>query len=124
MEEVGLRSLLLLVVNGGAGVLVYAWLQKAAWYQNIEAPDVKRWIAAGITAGLAVLAYLALVVLGFAELPQADWRSWLIQLANIFIGAFVAFGTSQLSHTRDLKARYLERQAANERAKAGRYRGR
>jgi hypothetical protein len=109
-EVLGLEQVLLIVVNGGLGAIIYAGLNKAAWYQAIAEPDLKRWIAAGITAASAVLAWLALVGLQFFPLPASDWRSWLVQLANIAIGAFASFETATLLHTKVEKREYAAAQ--------------
>jgi len=98
-----LEQLLLLVIDGGAGLLIYSRLEKAAWYKAIEEADYKRWIAAGLTALFAVLAWGLGAILNVFELPAGDWRSWVIQIAEIAIGAFVAFGVATLGHTKVLK---------------------
>jgi len=100
-----LEQLLLLVVDGGAGLFIYSRLEKAEWYQSIEESDYKRWIAAGLTALFAILAWGVGVALEVFELPTGDWRTWVIKLAEIGIGAFVAFGSATLGHTKVLKKR-------------------
>lgn len=98
-----LEQLLLLVIDGGAGLLIYSRLEKAEWYQTIPEADYKRWIAAGLTALFAVAAWGIGVVLGIFELPVGDWQAWVTQIAEIAIGAFVAFGAATLGHTKVMK---------------------
>lgn len=103
-----LEQLLIYVVDGGLGVFIYSQLEKAKWFQAILESDYKRWIAAGITALSALLAWGAGVALGFFSLPDATWQSWVIKVVEIALGVFTTFGTSQLAHTRALKATRVE----------------
>ena len=99
-----LRSLLELVIGGGAaGTLAYFVLGKWSWYAERSA-DTKRLIALGANAGLAVVAYLAMLGMGYMDAP-VDGRAWVEGIANIVIGlGSTAFATSQVWHTRELRS--------------------
>jgi hypothetical protein len=123
---VTLEQLLVLLVDGGGGVFVY-WLlgnPLKTWYDGIEQPDLKRWIAAGLTAVFALLAWIGGAFLGYFPMPSGGWQTWVVAIANVIIGAFVAFTSATLMHTKTLKTTY-ERAQIRARAKAsGNYRGR
>ena len=58
-----------------------------------------------MTGVVGVAAWLLLVALQLLPLPAGDWRSWVVQVFNVLIGAVTAFSAATLAHTRDLKAR-------------------
>ena len=99
-----LEQLLIYVIDGFAGVAIYAGLEKWRWFQNIKEPDYKRWFAIAVSAGFAVLAWGVGVGLGIFALPVGTWQDVVVQIANIVLGAVTTFGTSQTAHTRALKA--------------------
>ena len=109
-----LEQLLTLAVDGGLGILTY-WLLEhplANWYSQFR-DDVKRWIAAGITAGWAVLAWGAGVGMGYWPAPAGDARSWIETVFGIVAGVATTFLTSQLSHTKAQKSEAIAEERAN-----------
>jgi hypothetical protein len=105
-----LEQLLVYAVDGGLGWLAYWLLENLPGvrerYAAIQAADAKRWIAAGLTALFALCAWGLGVGLGFFELPAgAGWRSWAVMIGDILVGVGTTFASSQLAHTKTLKAR-------------------
>ena len=98
------EQFLIYLVDGLGGTAIYALLERWKWFQNIPEPDYKRWVAQGFSALFAVGAWFVGVGLGIFELPVGPWQEVVTQIANIVVGAITVFGTSQLAHTRALKA--------------------
>lgn len=99
-----LMNLLQLIVGGGAaGTLAYFVLGKWEWY-TLQNADTKRIVAFVANALLAVVAWGAMLAMGYAEAP-ADGRAWVESIANIVIAlGSTAFATSQAWHARELRA--------------------
>ena len=112
-ETVGLQQLLLVLLNGGSGIVVY-WLlghPLKTWWDSIEAPDTRSWIAAGIAALIGLGAWGLLVALQFLTPPTGDWRSWVMAILNVLIGAFTGFSTRNLINTKAEKREYAAAKA-------------
>jgi hypothetical protein len=98
----------LYLVSGGAGPLVYWWLEKQAWFQKIEEPDYKRWTAFGITACFGLIAWVIGVVFEIIQAPAGDWRAWVAALVSVALAILPSFATSQLAHTKAMKRARVE----------------
>ena len=122
-EPFGIEQVLLILLNGGGGIVVY-WLlghpPLKAWYDSVEAPDTKSWIAAGFASLFGVGAWGLLVALQLLPLPTGDWRSWVITILNVLVGAFTGFTTKNLLNTKVEKREYA--QLKLERAELAAYR--
>ena len=87
------------VASGGAGIITYFALAEIEALANLK-PEPKRYVAIGISAVLAVGAYLAMVGMNYMPAPQ-EWTGWVEQ---VFLYATTGFGLSQIIHARaDLK---------------------
>lgn len=87
--------------GGGAGVIAYLLMDKV--WQLAELPaEKKRYVALGLAAGIAWVAYLFTLGMEYQAPPQ-DVRAWIEALFSI---AAVAVGLSQVIHgRRDLRGR-------------------
>ena len=97
------QQFLVFLLEGGGGALVYFLLKKNAWYESLSEPDMKRWIAFGLTGLIAVAAWGGQILLGFAELPTGGLQPIIVTIGDVLLGVFAAFGTSQLLHTKELR---------------------
>ena len=77
----------------GAGVLAFWLLENVAALAALE-PKLKRLVAFGLSALIAVLAFLAMVGMGYTPSPE-NWRAWVEALFGV---AAVAAGLSQILH--------------------------
>ena len=77
----------------GAGVLAYWLMENVSALAALE-PKLKRLVAFGLSALIGVLAFLAMVGMGYQPAP-ADWRAWVEALFGV---AAVAAGLSQILH--------------------------
>jgi hypothetical protein len=104
---VTLREGLLWLMGVGAGVLAFWVLERLEtsvtprlaglrrWFIELTAED-KRYAAFGLTAVIAVLAYLLTLLMGYGLAPGA-WRAWVEELFSVVAAAIVA---SQVAHGR------------------------
>ena len=67
------------ISSGGAGALAYWLVERVPWLVAL-APQAKRFVSFALTAVLAMLAYVACVVLRHNPMP-AEWREWVEVLA-------------------------------------------
>lgn len=88
-----LRGLLELAVITGGGSLVYGLLAKWPRYQTMPS-DVKRYIAGGANALIAILGYLGLVLFKYTAAPPTA-LAWIETLVGI---GSALFGASQMVH--------------------------
>ena len=98
-----LRTLLTtLVASGIGGTAAYWLLEKWAWFAGLTA-EYKRFAALALNALVAILAYLAMLGMGY-QTPPADWRAWIETIANVVIAlGATTFAVSQVWHgARDL----------------------
>jgi len=63
-----------LMSSGGAAAIAFALMDRVWWLEEL-APQPKRFVAFGITAGLACGAFGVCVAMGYNPVP-ADWRAW------------------------------------------------
>jgi len=109
------KDLLAALISGGAGGVVYAFLKTPAG-QKVAAilgavlrwiaptpPEATRYTAMVLSAALALAAYLAGAGLGYFPFPSTA-VDWIELVVNAFA---IAYGTSQVLHNRDLRARYI-----------------
>jgi hypothetical protein len=99
-----LTELLLWLASGSAGPALYVLLERWEWFQ-VQFPDVKRWLAMGISAAIAVAAWGIGVALGVFEIPAGGWQDVALKIGDIIVLAVVVFSGSQLAHTKTLRAR-------------------
>lgn len=102
-----LRDGLLWLMSAGAGVLTFwlldrlersvthrlRWLRE--WFVTLASED-KRYVAFGLTAVVAILAYLLTLAMAYRQAPGA-WRAWIEELFGVVTAAIVA---SQVAHGR------------------------
>jgi hypothetical protein len=88
-----LKDFLVWVLTPGAGVLAYWLMENVPALVNLDA-KLKRFAAFGISALLGILAFLAMVGMGYEAVP-VDWRAW---VEALFAVAAVAGGLSQVLH--------------------------
>ena len=81
------------IASGGAGIATFFLIQEVKALATL-APAPKRYAAIAISGGIAVAAYLAMVLMGYAPTPQA-WNTWVEQ---VFLYASTGFGLSQIIH--------------------------
>lgn len=81
------------VLTPGAGILTYWLMENVPVLAALEA-KLKRFVAFGLSALIAVLAFLAMVGMGYQPAP-ADARAWIEALFSV---AAVAAGLSQVLH--------------------------
>ncbi|HID24633.1 MAG TPA: hypothetical protein EYP14_19855 [Planctomycetaceae bacterium] len=108
------KDILVALISGGAGAVVYRFLKTPAGRETASAlgavlrwiapspPEATRYTAMVLSAALAVAAYLAGVALGYFPMPPT-LAAWVELVVNAFA---LAYGTSQVLHNRDLRARY------------------
>jgi hypothetical protein len=99
--------------SGGAGVVTYWLMENIRWLAEFPDARWKRVIAFGLSASIAILAYLAAVGLGY-EPALVTWQAWVERLFAVAMGAA---SVSQMIHAmRDLPsaadAQVAERAAA------------
>lgn len=96
-EDRTLENLLSWIVSGGCGVLAFFVLEKFAgtWFHDLT-PEVKQYLASGISGGLAVLAFIGLVGLNVEDSP-GEALAWIDILTPVF---FVGAGFANLAHSR------------------------
>lgn len=99
----GLKELLETVIAGGlGGTLVYAILNKIAWYADLES-EYKRYIAIGLNMVVAVLAYLAAIGMGYYPTPLGT-KAWIESIAGVILSiGSTMFVASQIVQVRDFK---------------------
>jgi hypothetical protein len=84
---VDLKSFLVWLISPvGAGVLAYLLIDNVPRLCALEA-KLKRWVAAGISAGIAILGFLATVGLGYQAAPVGG-VPWLEAVFAVATGAF------------------------------------
>jgi len=88
-----LKDFLVWVLTPGAGVLAYWLMENVQFLVDLEA-RLKRFVAFGLSAVLGILAFLAMVGMGYQAVP-VDWRAWVEALFGV---AAVAGGLSQILH--------------------------
>ena len=93
--DASLSAVLTWVLSGGSGVLSYFLMEKVKQLAALN-PEPKRYVALGISAAVAVLAYLAQMGMGYATVP-VDTKAW---IESIFAVVGVACGVGQVLHAR------------------------
>ena len=88
-----LRDFLVFLSTTGAAVAAW-WLMEQLWFLARLEPPAKRYAAFGLTAAIAVVAWLAQVAMLYAPAPEG-WRSWVESLSAV---AFTAVGLNQILH--------------------------
>jgi hypothetical protein len=95
-----LEKILVWVTTPGAAWLAYWLINNVAWL-SAKGPRAKRFWACGISAGLAIAAYLAQIAMQYQPAP-VEWRAWIEAL--VLVGT-TAFGLATLIHgAKDLPA--------------------
>ena len=89
------QALAWLVSGGGAGVAAYFLMEKVKLLAALES-EAKRYVAIGLSAAIAMLAFTAAVFLSYYPQPQTV-QAW---LEALFAVAFVGVGLSQTIHGR------------------------
>jgi hypothetical protein len=82
-----LREVLLAVVSGGGGAIVY-WLMDHVKPLETLRPDYKRYASLALSAVLPVLAWLIMLGLGY-DAPPPTWQGWLEQAFALAAGAIL-----------------------------------
>jgi hypothetical protein len=85
-----------LVSGGGAGVAAYFIIGK--WLSRLPA-ETKRYVAFGLSAAIAMIAYTLGAFGGYQEMPVGA-QAWIEQL---WLVGTSAFGLSQLIHAHELR---------------------
>lgn len=94
-----------MLVGGAAAPFVYWCLAKWEWYQRTLQADVKRWIAFGCVALIAVLAWIVGVAFSIYPAPGPGWQGWVVAIMEVILALGTGFTGSTLIHTKDLKAK-------------------
>lgn len=106
-----LRDALVWLTTVGAGVVTFWLLDNVRWLRKLS-EEVKRYVAFGLSALIADLAWLGLLAMQYALAPgpwPSAWRSWLEALFAAAAGAII---TSQVLHAR-VKAQRVAKMIAN-----------
>lgn len=82
-----LREFLSLLVSGGAGAVVF-WLMERVPFLAELRPDHKRYASLGVAIVLPVVAWLAMVGLGY-QVPPESWQGWVERVFALAAGAIV-----------------------------------
>ena len=69
-----LEGFLELLVSGGAGAVIY-WLMDHTKLKDLS-PQNKRYVSLGLAVVIPVVAWLAMVGLGYSDMPTT-WQGWL-----------------------------------------------
>ena len=88
-----LKEVLLWVISGGSGALV-TWLMNNVEALANLAPDYKRYASWGLSAAVPLLAWGALLAMGYEPVPA----SWQAAVERVFALVFVAFSAIQGIH--------------------------
>jgi hypothetical protein len=91
-----LRDLLMVLISGGGGVVVYWLLEHVPTLANLS-PEYKRYASLILAALLPIPFYLLGVAMQYWPAP-VDWRAWVEILFAIAAGAVIA---SQAVHGRE-----------------------
>lgn len=96
-EDRTVENLLSWIIAGGCGFLTFFAIEKlaGAWFHE-RTPEVKQYLASGLSGGFAVLAFVGLVALGVENIP-GDTLAWFDILLPVF---FVGAGFANLSHAK------------------------
>lgn len=96
-EDRTVENLFSWIVLGGCGFLTFFAIEKlaGAWFHE-RTPEVKQYLASGLSGGFAVLAFVGLVALGVEDTP-GDTLTWFDILLPVF---FVGAGFANLSHAK------------------------
>ena len=96
-EDRTVKNILAWIGLGGCGFLAFFIIENlpGTWFHD-RTPEVKQYIASGISGNLAVLAYVGLVALGVKDNP-GETMAWLDVLLPVF---FVGAGFANLTHSR------------------------
>ena len=99
-----LLSVLQLAVAGGlSGSVTYVMLKYWPWYGALTNAELKRWIAIGANAVVAVAAWFAMLGMGYVQAP-VDSRAWVETIAKIVLAlGATSYEVSQAWHGRELK---------------------
>lgn len=89
-----------------AGPIAWFVILKVRWFERFE-PDTKRYVAYGLSAVIAALAWLGLIGIGKAPLPQGVVESvsglWLVMTASFGLATLLN-GPSLTKYRSDAKS--------------------
>lgn len=96
-EDRTVVNILAWIVVGGCGALASIIIEKGLgdWFHD-RTPEMKQYIASGLSGGIAVLATLGLIGLGVNDTP-ADALAW---ADTLIIAFFIGAGFANLTHAR------------------------
>jgi len=84
-----LTEALVWIISGGGAAYVGFWLvEHVAWFGQL-ASDLKRYAAFGLTAILAIAAWVAMIAVTGEPWP-VGWQSWLSALFSVAATAIIA----------------------------------
>lgn len=80
--------LLYLVSGGGAAVVAYWLMEKVPFFQDIDRPDYKRYMAYALTGAIALWGWAAMMLMDYAFVP-ATWQAGVEQGFSVVCAAIV-----------------------------------
>jgi len=83
-----LQEALLAVLSGGGGWLTYLLMEHIPFLKEIKRADYKRYASLAISALLPVLAWLALLGMGYEGAP-ATWQGWVERIFALMAPALI-----------------------------------
>ena len=82
-----LHDWLMALMSGGSGAVVYWLMENVAWLAGLR-PDLKRYASLALSMLIPVLAWLAVLGLGYAPVPET-WQAAIETIFALAAGALL-----------------------------------
>ncbi len=93
MDSLTLKDALLALMAGGGGVIVFLLMENVAWLKSLR-PDYKRYVSWALSGAIPILAWGAMLLMGYEPLPT----TWQAVVERLFALLAIAFTASQGLH--------------------------